>query len=201
MAAPFHQAIDLIAEAARIRLRADVEAGEYDKRMNARVRGACVAVLHADEVVPADLGTLICGLHEADQDRSESRERRYENLRREHSSGELSVASEFSFLADAVISIRDVLASLILELIRASDDAQITALLLDLYQLGYEEFEDTEVNELHFCAGDQLDYKDSETPRQLLEDMMCDATVSRLLRTHGRELVTCWARRALETGS
>ncbi len=86
----------------------------------------------------------------------------------------------------------DYLIGLLAEILRGSPDAEVGALLLELWRTRDEEFDpDASGSEVDFNAADVMP-TGADTPHNYLLDLMMDAIIVRLMKRHGPELLLAW---------
>lgn len=91
--------------------------------------------------------------------------------------------------------------ALVRELLTDYTDADVATLLVELYHIGYDEFDpDALATGLDYNADDSLPIM-CETPHNHLADLIVTAVTARLMKNHGRELLLAWVEGSEATAS
>jgi hypothetical protein len=103
---------------------------------------------------------------------------------------------EEAITTDVRTLIRDVddyLIGMLAAIIREYPDSDVSALLLELWHIHYDEFDpDAPGSEVDYNAEDALP-TDCETPHNHLLDLIVDTVTARLMKRNGPELLLAWA--------
>jgi hypothetical protein len=97
-------------------------------------------------------------------------------------------------LSDVVDEVYFYLIGLVADMLRALPDANIGALLVDLWHVADEEFDSENPENMDdYNIDDLLPTSPRETPHLYLIDLVMDAVIVRLMKRHGPELLLTWS--------
>jgi hypothetical protein len=92
-----------------------------------------------------------------------------------------------------VRDVDDYLTGMVSAIVEGYPDSGVSALLLELWRIHYDEFDpDAPGSEVDYNGDDALPTK-CETPHNHLLDLIVDTITARLMKRHGTELLLAWA--------